>query len=1161
MPNWTNDQNEAIIARGCNLLVSAAAGSGKTAVLVERIIRLVIESKVNIDEMLIVTFTNAAASEMRERIVAALYAALEEADDAFLRSQIDKVQRANIMTLHAYCIGVVRNNAHFIDVDPGFKVGDTIELNIMAADAMARILEDAYEEANGSFYDFVEAYSENRQDKRIEGLIESTYQFIQSQPKPLEWLKETVDSLKTPDKYIEILKNNIHFDLESAEAILSEAALLVENPDGPLEYDEMIQNDLLHVMNLKDSLYDLGQFVDQARSIKHMRLKAISKARKEEVDLHLVDEVKELRKQYKSIIDDICKFFEHKSVDDYIEDIQTVYPFMLELYKLVDAYQMAYQEEKNDRNVVDFNDLEHLALKALDHEEVQSYYRNKFAYIFLDEYQDSNLVQETLISKIKRENNVFLVGDVKQSIYKFRLADPSLFMEKYYAYSKEAGQKDRRIDLKKNFRSRREILEGINFIFESLMSENFGEMTYDDDAKLYTGIEFGQIENASIEVKVIEGSYEGDDLLEELGAAEVEAKAVSETIKSLIGKSSYNRKTDEYFEIDYKDIVILMRAVSSWAPVFNDVFIREGIPLFADFQGGYFDAIEIKMFVDLLRIIDNPHQDLPLLTVLRSPIFDFTTEELIDIRIDHPEGYYYEAFFGCELEGLEDKIMSVHQQLMDWQKNSLYMKLDDLLWQIMKGTGYYQYVGAMPGGKTRQGNLRLLIDRAEQMSKASHVGLYQFVQIVDKMHKTNSEMGTAKIIGENENVVRIMSIHKSKGLEFPVVIVAAMGKKFNLRDAYQSILMHKNLGIGPKLVDATNRVSLDTLPKKLIKRQIRMESLAEEMRVLYVALTRAVDKLILVGTVKKVENQCKKWTRGPQVYNLMAGGSYLDWVMMILSKHPVSKEIWHLAEKTYMGLSQHHTKWSLDLLKREDLYVNKEDHDISLKDVFDDLTKYEDLDLEAYLESTLAFEYPYMIHELPSKFSVTELKQLESGVAFKPEALNISPKFLAVEQAKTPAEVGTLTHFIMQKLDRHNRDIESQVQQMIADKVILEADMKYIKYQQFYNFFDSDLGQRYVKASEVHKEKAFVLKKKLVQAGEDDILIQGIIDCYFVEEGHIVLIDYKTDYIYGDEEKLALKYKTQLDLYKEAIEAITGKCVKETYIYSFFKDKALKIDI
>lgn len=487
------------------------------------------------------------------------------------------------------------------------------------------------------------------------------------------------------------------------------------------------------------------------------------------------------------------------------------------------------------------------------------------------------------------------------------------------------------------------------------------------------------------------------------------------------------------------------------------------------------------------------------------------------------------------------------------------MRLDELIWKIMIDTGYFQYVGAMPGGKTRQGNLKLLVDRAESMASSNHASLFQFVSMVDKMHKTGSEIGTAKIIGESENVVRIMSIHKSKGLEFPVVFVAGMGKKFNLRDAYQEVLLHKTLGIGPKHVDAVHRVAFDTLPKKLIKRQIRMESLAEEMRVLYVALTRAVDKLILFGTAKNLENHSKKWCRGDGIFNLMNGQSYLDWLMMILSKHPVSQPIWTMAEKSYLGLSTHPTAFSLNIHQREELFREMDHQREGLKTILEDIEEYYDEKTSEVLTRSFEYTYPYRVHTLPSKFSVTELKQLEKGIKTV-EPLNRIPKFLAKETKKTPAEIGTLMHFVMQKLDRKRDDIEVQLNDMLNKGILSSDDLTYIQVDALKKFFDSEIGRRYAKATYAYQEKAFVLKKKLEITGEDDILIQGIIDCYFEEEDGIVLIDYKTDYLYGDGKILIEKYRPQLDLYKEAIEKITKKHVKETYIYSFYRNQGFNID-
>lgn len=1150
MPRWTDDQQAAIDARKCNLLVSAAAGSGKTAVLVERIIKLVIEEQVPIDEMLIVTFTNAAASEMRERIIEALYEALAKDQNEFLRNQINNIQKANIMTLHAFCIQVARNNAHFIDLDPGFKVGDQVELSLLRAEVLDRVLEDAYEENSSGFVTFIESFSENRQDQKIVNLILDTYNFIQSQPEPLEWLLKAVDNMDNSQEYLNLLKKNISFDLSSSQELIEQAILLAEMPDGPTEYLEALESDL----NLIESLdVDVSTLAEKIQNISYSKLKRIAKGRKEEVDEKLLDEVKDLRKSFKDLMNGIKSIFEYKTVEDYMEDIHLAQPNMYQLYKLVQAFHYAYQADKQDKSLVDFNDLEHFALAALKEESVRKYYQDKFEYIFLDEYQDSNLVQETIIASIKREDNLFLVGDVKQSIYKFRLADPSLFMEKYNTFSKLKGQLNRRIDLKKNFRSRHEILIGINYLFENLMSENFGEITYDDDAKLYTGINFGQIDDPSIHVHVLEGKYTGDDALKELTTAEVEAMLIAQKIKSMIGKASYDRKQDKYFNLDYKHIVVLLRAVSSWAPVFNDVFMQEGIPLYADGTSGYFDTIEIRIMIDLLKLIDNPYQDIPLLTVLRSPLFDFTTEDLVDIRNCTKEGYYYEALLNYQGR-LNHKVQNLFDKLKLWQDKSRYETLGNLIWDIMHETGFYQYVLAMPGGKNRQGNLRLLVDRADQMQYAS---LFNFIQMIERMKKTNTELGTAKIIGENENVVRIMSIHKSKGLEFPIVFVAGLGKRFNMQDTFADVLFHKRLGLGPKFIDPIHRVYFDTLPKKLIKRQIKFESLAEEMRILYVALTRAVDRLILVGTYKNLENGCKKWYRGNGLFQLTKAQSYLDWIMSILSSHPDGQIISDSIDKTFLGKAEA-SRWKIFFDNR--LAFNQESSsEETLLAVLNNIEDYQDLSFNKKLGESLKYVYPMKV-DLPSKISVSALKSLETDqLLYHIDNLEV-PTFVE-EKAKTGAEIGTLVHYVMQKLSPFEA-VEKQIARLVEEGMLLTEDLKHLNIEQYKNFFESEIGLRLQKSKKVEREKSFVLKKKIKDLmssdSKDSIYIQGIIDCYFEEEDGLVLIDYKTDHI-RDLEQFKKLYSRQLDLYKEALMSITKKAVKETYIYSFFNEMTIKI--
>jgi len=671
-------------------------------------------------------------------------------------------------------------------------------------------------------------------------------------------------------------------------------------------------------------------------------------------------------------------------------------------------------------------------------------------------------------------------------------------------------------------------------------------------------------------VKIIENPKTDD--LEGLTGAELEALEAARTIKALVGKQSYDRKKDEYFTIDYKHIVILMRAISNWAPVYNDVFMKEGIPLFTDHSGGYFETLEIKMFVDLLRIIDNPRQDLPLLTVMRAPIFSFTTQDLIDIRRSHKTGTFYDSLSAYDQEGTcLDKIKAMRAYLTDWRQKMLYMTLDELLWHIMTTTGFYQYVACMPGGHERQANLKLLVDRARVYS-ATASSLFQFLQIIDGMKGASSDMGTAKMISEQDNVVRMMTIHKSKGLEFPVVLVSGMNKKFNLRDAYQKVLCHKHLGLGPRIVNLKDRVYFDSLPKKLIKQQIKYESLAEEMRILYVALTRAVDRLILIGQVKSLESASKKWLRGPSRHQLTLGQSYLDWTMAILSQHPASRDLYDRLGKAYLGLASHPTQWKIETIHKEDLVLAGESVNEDLRQVFNNLKAYEDPEVSQVLEAAFAYVYPHKLaSRLPSKFSVSELKALQNEdldkIGYKGESLKAGPAFLQRQEKRTGAELGTLMHYVMQKLDRSlDTSIESQLEDMVARGWLQEEDLGDINLNGLKAFFESSLGKRYQAASLVEKEKAFVIKQAVKQTLEgqvcdDDLLIQGIIDCYFVEGDHVVLIDYKTDYIYGDEAMLERRYESQLALYKEAIEKTTPYLVKETYIYSFFKNKAIPVHI
>ncbi len=1118
---WTDDQYNAIYARHSNLLVSAAAGSGKTAVLVERIIRLVIEEHVNIDEMLIVTFTNAAASEMRERIIKKIYEELSKTDDEFLRNQLSLIGNASIMTIHSFCMNVIRNNASFIDLDPGFKMGETTELSVLEKEAMDNMLEERYLEKDPSFIDFIDAYGGNKNDKNAIDLIYSTYQFIMSKPEPFKWLKEAVENMDDRDFYTKLLDDYILFNKNLCLSIIEEELSIINSNEEFEPYRAAILSDQVLIENFH---FDKKISFDKLKAVKG-------------VDEDIKAEIKSLRDFFKKAVTSMKDIIGDKSLDEHFKDLASIKPRMKELEHLTKSYQENYFLLKEEKNILDFNDLEHLALKALKIEAVSTYYKEKFQYIFLDEYQDSNLVQETIINSIKRKDNVFLVGDVKQSIYKFRLADPTLFMDKYHSYSKEEDAINRRIDLKKNFRTRYELLEAINRIFSSIMSEDYGELSYDEDSKLYKGMNFEPIKE-HVDIHIIETDSVGDEL-DNITSVELEALLCAKKIKELYHTKTYDAKQGIYREVEYKDMVILMRAISSSAPIFQEVFLNEGIPIFADFSSGYFDAIEIKVFVNLLKIIDNPYQDVELLSVLRSSIFNFSIDELIEIRLSSDKKYYYECFYDYTEGRLLEKIEAVKNALAKWKKQSLFTSLDKLMWEIMLETGYYHFVSAMPGGDSRKGNLNLLIDRAKMMEENNNGGLYYFIHHVEKLRKSNSEMGTAKIISENDNVVRVMSIHKSKGLEFPIVILAGVNKKFNLRDSTRPLLFHKDYGLASKYIDYEKRITYDTMTKKLIKNIIKNESIAEEMRVLYVALTRVVDKLVIVGTVKNLDKKISKWKKKDKLFNIISATSYLDFIMMSLFSHINIKPGVFKIEDTIYNM---HFDTKNNLL--ENLNTSSK-----IMNVFDQLSSYDKKEITKALSELEEFHYPYPESAYASKVSVSELKS-----SVKEFSINSYPKFVEKDVKKSGTEFGNMMHLMMKLLNRKEA-VKDQIKGFLEKGIIDEEDLLLIDTKKIELFFESELGRRYINSSKVYKEKPFVLKK---QIDGSDVLVQGIIDCFFKEGDSYVLLDYKTDFVMNEEELIS-RYKIQLDLYREAIEKILKKEVKEVCIYSFHLNKKIII--
>lgn len=964
-PKWTDEQLSAIYARNCNLLVAAAAGAGKTAVLVERIVQRITDKKnpTDIDKILVVTFTNAAASEMRERISEAISKELDKnPENSNIRRQLNLLGKASITTIHSFCRDVIKNHIQDIEIDPAFRVADETECTLLRLEAITDLFEDLYEEKQEGFTEFLESYGGNRNDQAIQDMVLNLYFFIQSNPWPEEWLEkmaglmdvpEGTDFSQTPWGYAII--DTIRLELKGLINKLNRAIAVSGNAEGLEKYIPVYQEDLETVSELlklaegipnpsSENVYagDKNHWnilYDKIHSIEFSRLPNAGK----NADREKQEYVKELRESVKNtIIKKIGQKLVSAQSDDVVKDIRTLYPLMLCLTRLVRDFTRRYTEKKRKRSVLDFNDLEHLCLKILidntggmlNPTKVALEYREWFDEIMVDEYQDSNMVQELILRTISRQDegepNIFMVGDVKQSIYRFRQAKPELFMGKYNSYSEEKGSLYRKILLYKNFRSRREVVDAVNYVFTQIMSVKAGELDYTEREALNPGagypenLDTGTYAGGPVELHLVETQNSNDEEVKEPGDAEAgdgdepvnensenedldniqcEARLAGIRILELMKPDSsgrvysiYDKKKKAYRKLEYRDIVILLRATKNWADVYVDELTNMGIPVFADTGTGFFKTAEVQVVLSMLQLIDNPLQDIPLLSVLRSPIFMFTTDELSCIRVTDRKGYLFDALKLLAEKAADEgetellrkaarKASAFLEKLFNWREKASYMTTDQLIWYLYQDTGYYSMVGAMPEGEQRQANLRILYDRARQFEQTSYKGLFNFIYYVDKLKSSQGDMGSAKILGENDNVVRIMSIHKSKGLEFPVVILAGCGKQFNPMDMRKSILLHQELGFGPDVVLHEKRIAWPSAAKLGIRERIKTETMSEEMRILYVAMTRAREKLIITGSVKNLEKSVSRWSIAASVKedrlldtDMLNARNYLDWL-------------------------------------------------------------------------------------------------------------------------------------------------------------------------------------------------------------------------------------------------------------------------------------------
>lgn len=1175
MPRWTEDQLEAIEDRGHNLLVSAAAGSGKTAVLVERIIKLALDDGVDIDKFLIVTFTNSAAGEMRERILSAFNRKLAEEDEngetENIKRQINLLGKASITTLHSFCINVLKNYFYKIDLDPNFRIIEPTEGSVLMQEILEDLLEEEYGKENEDFVSLVECYTGDRDDLNLEKLILNVYRFIQSQPDSIRWMFEMIekynvdiDGLMNGD-WVDSIAQDVENDLEFAKDIIEKAVLISKKPSGPAEYSETLESDLDAIEQLLEMARkrDLENLAVSVRSTLHSRLPRSSK----DGDKILVKRVQELRQDYKDKLKKMREGIFYSDIDSYLEEMRKMYPPLKYLGAMVESFSKMYFEKKREKNMLDFNDLEHLALKVLDDEEAKTSLRSKYQYIFVDEYQDSNIIQETIIDRIKREDNLFLVGDVKQSIYRFRLADPTLFIEKYYGYIEDQRVNDKRVDLSQNFRSRKAIIDAVNFIFKNTMSRRLGEIDYTEDVYLYNSAEYGEIEDGEIELNIIEKKteeeFELEDSLLDMADAELEARFVVDKVKGLVGKKTYDIKLGGYRDIEYKDVVVLLRTIKDWAVVYEEILSKEGIPVYTDSNSGYFSSVEVQVFLNLLSVIDNKMQDIPLISTMRSFIGKFTLEELMEIRIHSQEGSFYEAIesYIDEIDdGLTSKLERFISNVEKWKNQSRFYKLDEFIWRLLIQTDYYYYAGTLSNGKQRQANLSMLVDKANEFEKSSISGLFNFLRFSDRLKDMNSDIGTAKTLGENENVVRIMSVHKSKGLEFPVVILGGLGKRFNMMDLRNDFVFHKDLGIGINYVDHERRMRKNTMAKMAITNRARIEGLSEEMRILYVAMTRAKDRLIMYGTVKDLDKSLDRWSKGNELYNLAGARSFLDWIGISILKHKDAAALIERLEKTDDTYIEHlcddDSRWKINVLEKKEMLRLEEKKNVRKEQLQARLEECKSQDIRSEAEQfieRLNWKYEYIEETLtPSRFSVTDISSKDRNKRnIKIPATVEYPKFMQQEKALSGSDIGNLIHELMENIEFEGEwaeeRLDAKISELIERDMITDMERESIDKAPVMKFLSGDLYSRIRNSTAVYKEQPFIYK---IDENGLSFFVQGIIDCYFEEGDGIVLIDYKTDRLYS-ESYLRELYSAQVSMYRDALEKITGKKVKESYIYSF----------
>ena len=1233
--NWTKEQEQAIYKNKSNILVAAAAGSGKTAVLVERIINKIINEHIDIDKILVVTFTNAAASEMRERIFNAIYKKIDESENDAeiqnLQRQITLINKANICTIDSFCLDVIRNNFFETNISPNFRIADNNEIELLKMEVLDELFEGKYEAKDKDFQDLIKTYTSYRDDTPLKDLIVKIFTYISSSPYPRKWLKSQIEKFNIKDENIDfsetqwgkILLDEMKEELTDDIAVLDDESKKLSVDKDLLIFQKTLENDSYELQTLLANLDNWDKAYEIANKVEFIKwsVKKFDSLEKDEAKYNAKNVRDSVKKKFNEKRDKIFVSTSKEAIDD----INEMYQLLVKLENLIYEFENKFTEKKKERNILDFSDVEHLALDILVAEkedgthtrtEVAKKYQNRFNEIAIDEYQDSNLVQEYILTSVSKGNNIFMVGDVKQSIYKFRQARPELFLDKYKKYNlNETNNYGLKIQLFKNFRSRENILDLTNLIFKNIMSYELGEIDYNKEEYLNLGAKWDEVKLKN-EVDIIDINDEGenkkesdlqvdDDENEEnenIEDIELEAKFVSKKIRELIDSKFqiYDLKSKNYRNIKYRDIAILIRSTKGKAPIFEKELMECDIPVYSDMSSDYIDSIEIQTILALLKIIDNPIQDIPLVTVMRSSIGKFTDNELVEIRLADRNSNFYEALQKAKLsvsEELKEKIDEFLNQLQKWREEQEYLSLDELIWQIYEDTGFLDYMGILPNGELRQANLRMLFERAKSYESASFKGLFNFIRFIERLSLSSGDMSSAKMIGENDDVVRIMSIHKSKGLEFPIVFLVSTSSKFNLMDLNMDILLDQDLGIGVKYIDYDKQIKYDTLTKLAIKEKALNSTISEEMRILYVALTRAKEKIYIVGKSKDFEKLKQKIYDELNIYKnekinpilIKKHQNYLEWILLAY---------YHDFEKMKENLNVNVYK-KLDLIKS---LKPEEKQEIDLFKLLEENSKNVTDEEIAKLKNELDFTYKYKSSTtIPSKTSITaiahkDIEKIKSTILTEEEYLNPiksedeneiefeknlsedeeeikfeKPKFLSDDEEEvTAGKRGTIIHLIMKNLDFSKeyqlKDIEDLIEALKNKEIITGKEANSVDKNQILQFTKSEIWKELKNAKSYYKEEPFYINIPAKEIEDTDsnenILAQGIIDLYYItDEDKLVLLDYKTDFVKsGEEDILINRHKDQLLLYRDALENSLNRKVDKIYIYSVTLGKIVTIN-